>query len=67
MAKKLRALKGEIKRWNLEEFVNVEARNKAWVEELKLLDRIEEGKGLSKEEKVRRRLLAGSLSFTRGD
>jgi hypothetical protein len=59
LAKKLRALKGEIKRWNLEEFGNVEARNKAWTEELKLLDRTKEGRGLSKE-KVRR-LLATDL------
>ena len=29
LAKKLRALKGEIKRWSIEEFGNVEARNKA--------------------------------------
>jgi hypothetical protein len=29
LAKKLRALKWEIKRWSIEEFKNVEARNKA--------------------------------------
>jgi hypothetical protein len=52
LAKKLRALKGEIKRRNLEVFGNVEARNKAWAEELKLLDRTEENIGLSKEKGV---------------
>jgi hypothetical protein len=59
LAKKLRALKGEIKRWNLEVFGNVGARNKAWAEELEFLDRSEEVRGLSKEE--RRRLLAIDL------
>jgi hypothetical protein len=61
LAKKLRALKGEIKRWNLELFGNVGARNKAWAEELELLDRSKEVRGLSKEEKERRRLLALDL------
>ena len=60
LAKKLRALKREIKRWSIEEFGNVEARNKAWAEELKLLDRFEEDRGLS-EEKERRRVLATDL------
>jgi hypothetical protein len=58
LAKKLRALKGEIKRWNREVFGNVGARNKAWAEELELLDRSEEARRLSEEEKERRRLLA---------
>jgi hypothetical protein len=53
LAKKLRALKGEIKRWSIEEFGNVEARNKACAEDLKLLDRLEEDRGLSEEEKER--------------
>ena len=43
MAKKLKALKWEIKRWNLEEFGDVRERNKASCEELKALDRTEEG------------------------
>jgi hypothetical protein len=46
-------LKGEIKRWNCEEFGNVGARNKARAEELELLDSIEEGRWLSEEEKER--------------
>jgi hypothetical protein len=66
LAKKLRALKGEITRWNIEVFSNVGARNKAWSEELEILDSTKEGKGLLEEEKS-----AGyrsrSLSFTRGD
>jgi hypothetical protein len=40
----------------LEVFGNVGARNKAWVEELELLDGSEETRGLSEEEERRRRL-----------
>ena len=61
LAKKLKALKGEITRWSIEEFGNVEARNKAWAEELKQLDRFEEDRGLSEEEKERRRVLTTDL------
>jgi hypothetical protein len=42
LAKKLKALKWEIKRWNVEEFGDVREKNKASREELKVLDRIEE-------------------------
>jgi hypothetical protein len=42
----------------------VEARNKAWVEELKVLDRLEEDRGLSEEEKERRRALATDLEVS---
>jgi hypothetical protein len=61
LAKRLRALKGEIKRWNREVFGNVGARNKAWVEELELLDRFEEVRRLFEEEKERRRILVSDL------
>jgi hypothetical protein len=61
MAKKLRALKWEIKRWNLEEFGDVRERNKARCEELKSLDDFEEGRQLSEEEKVRRSQLSREL------
>jgi hypothetical protein len=61
MAKKLRALKWEIKRWNLEEFGDVRERNKARCEELKSLDDSEEGRQLSEEEKVRRCQLSREL------
>jgi hypothetical protein len=56
LAKKLRAFKGEIKRWNMEEFGDVRERHKASCEELKSLDRIEEGRQLTEEEKTRRRI-----------
>jgi hypothetical protein len=42
-------------------FGNVEARIKAWAEELKLLDRYEEDRGLSEDEKERRRGLISDL------
>jgi hypothetical protein len=61
LAKKLQALKEEIKKWNSEMFGNVGARNKAWAEELKLLDSYEEDRGLSEEEKERRRRLVSDL------
>jgi hypothetical protein len=61
LAKKLQAHKGEIKKWNTEVFGNVGARNKAWAAELELLDNYEEGRGLSEEEKERRRGLATDL------
>jgi hypothetical protein len=61
LAKKLQALKGEIQKWNSEVFGNVGARNKVWAEELKLLDSYEEDRGLSEEEKERRRGLVSDL------
>jgi hypothetical protein len=42
-------------------FGNVGSRNKAWAEELELLDSYEEGRGLSDEEKERRRELVTGL------
>jgi hypothetical protein len=51
LAKKLQALKGKIKKWNIEVLGNVGSRNKAWAEELELLDSFEEGRGLSEEER----------------
>jgi hypothetical protein len=61
LAKKLRALKGEIKRWNREVFGNVGARNKAWTEEVEELDRLGEIRRLSEEEMERRRVLVADL------
>jgi hypothetical protein len=64
LAKKLRALKGEIKKWNMEEFGHVRERHKASSEVLKLLDRIEEGRQLTGEEKTGRRQLSRDLEAT---
>ena len=54
LAKKIKALKWEIKRWNLKVFGDKRARHKASCEELKMLDKIEEGRQLTKEEKASR-------------
>jgi hypothetical protein len=64
LAKKLKALKWEIKRWNLEEFGDVRERNKASCEELKALDKTEEGRQLTEEEKLRRSQIARELEAT---
>jgi hypothetical protein len=61
LAKKFRAFKGEIKRWNREVFGNMGAHNKAWAEELDLLDKSEEVRRLSEKENERRKLLALDL------
>jgi hypothetical protein len=60
LAKKLRALKWETKKWNLE-FGDVRERNKASCEELKALDRMEEGRQLIEEEKARRGQISREL------
>jgi hypothetical protein len=57
----IRALKWEIKRWNVEEFGDVRVINKARGEELTSLDCIEEGRHLTGEEKERRKQLAQEL------
>jgi hypothetical protein len=51
---KLKALKNDLKRWNEQEFSNVEYRKKMHLEELCALDRLEEQRGLAPEEKVRK-------------
>jgi hypothetical protein len=51
---KLKALKADLKRWNEQEFGNVEFRKKMHMEELCTLDRLEEQQGLSSEEKERK-------------
>jgi hypothetical protein len=61
LAKKLKALKWEIKRWNVVEFGDVREKNKASCEELKVLDRTEEVRQLTEEEKDRRRQISKEL------
>jgi hypothetical protein len=60
-AKKLRALKGDIKTWNKNVFGNIGALVKERVEELKSLQLAAEDGGLSEEDKERRRLLCRDL------
>jgi hypothetical protein len=52
--KSFKALKVDLKRWNEQEFGNVEFRKKMHMEELCTFDRLEEQHGLSPEEKERK-------------
>jgi len=53
-SQKLKALKNDLKRWNEQEFGNVEYRKKMLMEELCALDSLEEQRGLTPEENVRK-------------
>jgi len=53
-SQKLKALKIDLKRWNDQEFGNVEFRKKMHMEELCALDSLEEQRGLTPEEKARK-------------
>jgi hypothetical protein len=61
LAKKLKALKGDIINWNKTVFGNVGALIKERVEELKALETTAEGGGLSEEEMERKRQLCKDL------
>ena len=61
LAKKLRALKGDIKNWNKNVFGNVGVLIKERVDELKALERIVEGGGLSEEMRERKRQFSRDL------
>jgi hypothetical protein len=51
LARKLKALKGDLRRWNNEVFGHVGKRKKALHEEIRELDRLQEDRGLDEEEK----------------
>jgi len=53
-SQKLKDLKIDLKRWNDQEFGNVEFRKKMHMEDLCALDRLEEQRGLTPEEKARK-------------
>ena len=61
LAKKLRALKGDIKTWNKTVFGNIGVQIKERVDELKALELVVEERGLSEEEKVRKSMLCRDL------
>jgi hypothetical protein len=61
LAKKLRALKGDIKTWNKMVFGDVGVLIKERVEELKVLELAVEGRGLSEEEREWKRILGKDL------
>jgi len=53
-SQKLKALKIDLKRWNEQEFGNVEVRKNMLMEDLCALDRLDEQRGLAPEEKIRK-------------
>ena len=61
LAKKLRALKANLKKWNKEEFGDLALRKKNLLIELMGLDAREELLGLSNEDKLRRIQLKGDI------
>jgi hypothetical protein len=61
LAKKLKALKGDIKIWNSSVFGNVGALVKERMDELKALELATEGGGLSEEERERKRTLCRDI------
>jgi hypothetical protein len=61
LAKKLKALKVDLKSWNEQVFGNVKYLKLARLEELRALDRIEEERGLDPEEFLRKNSIASDL------
>jgi hypothetical protein len=61
LACKLRALKGDLRRWNNEIFGHVGKRKKAFLEEIRDLDCFQEERGLDEEEKRKKMLLTMEL------
>jgi hypothetical protein len=61
LAQKLKALKGDLRRWNIEVFGHVDKRKKALLEEIKELDSFQEDRGLDEEEKRKKMLLSMEL------
>ena len=63
LAKKLKALKVDLKKWNMEEFGDLAFRKKNMLTELMGLDVREELVGLSNEEQIRLLQRKGDRSF----
>ena len=61
LAHKLRALKGDLRRWNNEVFRHVGKRKKAILEEIRELDSFQGDRGLDEEEKRKKMLLSMEL------
>jgi hypothetical protein len=57
----LKALKVNLKLWNEQVFGNVDSLKKARLEDLRMLDRLEEERGLDSEELLRKSLIASDL------
>jgi hypothetical protein len=63
LGQKLKALKADIKRWNELEFGNASAICNEKAEELKVMDRIEDERGLDEEEKERKKGITRELEI----
>ena len=61
MAQKLKALKTDLKKWNMEVFSDLAFRKKNLLTELMGLDAREESVGLSNEDRIRRIQLKGDI------
>ena len=61
LAKKLKALKVDLKRWNVEEFGNVEEKGKKLWSDLRGLETVEESRILTVEEKLDKERIRGEL------
>jgi hypothetical protein len=61
LARKLKALKGELRRWNNEVFGHVEKNKKDLLEEIRELDSLEENRDLDDKEKKKKLLLTMEL------
>jgi hypothetical protein len=64
LACKLKALKGDLRRWNNEVFGHVGKRKKALLEEIRELNSLLEDRGLDEEEKRKKMLLSIELERT---
>jgi hypothetical protein len=64
LARKLKALKGDLRRWNNKIFGYVGKRKNALFEEIRELDRLQEDRGLDEEEKRKKMLLTMELERT---
>lgn len=61
LANKLKLLKGDLKKWNVEVFGNVEEWGKQFWKDLSVLETIEDSRGLTEEEKLELERIRGEL------
>jgi hypothetical protein len=64
LAQKLKALEGDLKKWNVEVLGDIRKRKKEVEEGLSELDRIEESRSLTEEEIIKREECSNNLEKT---
>jgi hypothetical protein len=64
LAQKLKALEGDLKKWNVEVFGDIRKQKKEVEEGLSELDRIEESRSLTEEEIIKREECSNNLEKT---